>query len=501
MAKLPADLPENWTSGQIISPNGTEVGLDAKHGYNYLMKQVNAAQAGVNTLNDNMTGVAQESTLQGVKTDVETLSTAAAKEATLQTVKTNVAQVQTDVTDLSQNFNDLTSIWQHTDTTVDTVLSRVGTTTDTNGSQTAGTVMGKLNAVQGQVGQFNFSDGYFTILDETVILDAPETHTASTGMLKIGQLVIPAGVGSSVRVRSKLKNSGSENAGMLCITNTTATPTFSNNIGRLDATSTTLEEYECFVPAKPGETLYFWIGNNSSSILQVTQADLVVSYAPTGDENHVIDAGTHTANSWTRIAQYAVPKGAFGKIRFKTNIKGGSLSYLSYFAITTTTTSPGSSDALLVGKVRIRTTTLSEVYIDADVVSGETLYFWIYTDAAYSSNAMTQTELVASYTNSKMVSARALNSPSVQEGFLRPSTPYGGQDSDVDNIYYHKIALAATVSNSNLVIFNPITSNALFNTFGFGRVVNGNELRLYQPNSSNSSFGGYWRVIDFGGTN
>ena len=75
MAKLPADLPENWTSGQIISPNGTEVGLDAKHGYNYLMKQVNAAQTGVNTLNDNMTGVAQESTLQGVKTDVETLNT------------------------------------------------------------------------------------------------------------------------------------------------------------------------------------------------------------------------------------------------------------------------------------------------------------------------------------------------------------------------------------------------------------------------------------------
>ena len=24
MAKLPADLPENWTQGQIVSPNGTE---------------------------------------------------------------------------------------------------------------------------------------------------------------------------------------------------------------------------------------------------------------------------------------------------------------------------------------------------------------------------------------------------------------------------------------------------------------------------------------------
>ena len=109
MAKLPADLPENWTSGQIISPNGTEVGLDAKHGYNYLMKQVNAAQTGVNTLNDSMTGVAQESTLQGVKTDVAT--------------------VQTGVSNLN---------------------TEVGSSTDTG----TNTVMGKLNkVVEGTEGQ------------------------------------------------------------------------------------------------------------------------------------------------------------------------------------------------------------------------------------------------------------------------------------------------------------------------------------------------------------
>lgn len=41
---LPADLPENWTSGQIIAPTGEEVGMDEQHGYNYLMKQVNNAQ-------------------------------------------------------------------------------------------------------------------------------------------------------------------------------------------------------------------------------------------------------------------------------------------------------------------------------------------------------------------------------------------------------------------------------------------------------------------------
>ncbi len=45
---LPADLPENWTYGQTVSPNGTEAGLTPKHGYNYLMRQVNQAQAILN---------------------------------------------------------------------------------------------------------------------------------------------------------------------------------------------------------------------------------------------------------------------------------------------------------------------------------------------------------------------------------------------------------------------------------------------------------------------
>ena len=50
MANLPADLPTNWTQGQIISPNGTEVGLTEQHGYNYLNEQVNAAQTAVNSI-------------------------------------------------------------------------------------------------------------------------------------------------------------------------------------------------------------------------------------------------------------------------------------------------------------------------------------------------------------------------------------------------------------------------------------------------------------------
>lgn len=41
---LPQDLPTNWTYGQTVSPNGSEVGLSEQYGYNYLMAQVNAAQ-------------------------------------------------------------------------------------------------------------------------------------------------------------------------------------------------------------------------------------------------------------------------------------------------------------------------------------------------------------------------------------------------------------------------------------------------------------------------
>lgn len=48
---LPADLPENWTSDQIVAPTGAEAGLDDQHGYNYLMKQVNNAQKAATALN------------------------------------------------------------------------------------------------------------------------------------------------------------------------------------------------------------------------------------------------------------------------------------------------------------------------------------------------------------------------------------------------------------------------------------------------------------------
>lgn len=47
---LPADLPEDWNNSQYVSADGLVAGLTTKHGYNYLMGQVNAAQTAVNTL-------------------------------------------------------------------------------------------------------------------------------------------------------------------------------------------------------------------------------------------------------------------------------------------------------------------------------------------------------------------------------------------------------------------------------------------------------------------
>lgn len=77
MPNLPADLPEDWTSNQKISPNGTEVGLSEQHGYNYLMKQVNDAQNAVNNISTEigtaLDGVAQEATSQSIKTDTQTI--------------------------------------------------------------------------------------------------------------------------------------------------------------------------------------------------------------------------------------------------------------------------------------------------------------------------------------------------------------------------------------------------------------------------------------------
>lgn len=67
---LPADLPEQWTYGQTVGPNGTDVGLTEQHGYNYLMRQVNATQEGVNALGE---AFAEVPVLEGGKVPVSQL--------------------------------------------------------------------------------------------------------------------------------------------------------------------------------------------------------------------------------------------------------------------------------------------------------------------------------------------------------------------------------------------------------------------------------------------
>lgn len=48
--ELRQDLPENWTNSDYVSPGGIEVGLSEKHGYNYLMHQVNLSQKAINEI-------------------------------------------------------------------------------------------------------------------------------------------------------------------------------------------------------------------------------------------------------------------------------------------------------------------------------------------------------------------------------------------------------------------------------------------------------------------
>lgn len=63
---LPADLPEDWTSGQIVAPDGADVGLSEQHGYNYLMGQVNATQRALNTINEGFDSISGKRTCRFV---------------------------------------------------------------------------------------------------------------------------------------------------------------------------------------------------------------------------------------------------------------------------------------------------------------------------------------------------------------------------------------------------------------------------------------------------
>lgn len=89
-SELPHDLPENWTDTQYVTPGGTEAGLTEQHGYNYLMRQVNNTQKAVNEL-----------------------------DAGYAAMNAGYGEVNT----------------------------KIGSTADTGGTATSGSIMGKLNAL------------------------------------------------------------------------------------------------------------------------------------------------------------------------------------------------------------------------------------------------------------------------------------------------------------------------------------------------------------------
>lgn len=172
MPKLPADLPENWTQGQTISPNGTEVGLTEKHGYNYLMKQVNDTQTEVNNINTALTDVAQQATVDEIKNKIGTESDA----DTQPTLFGRLAQLKNVLVEKLAELLEKVSGFD----------TKIGETDDTVGSNKAGSVMGKLNTI------------YNLLMGGLVVYDEPGTYewTVPAGITKIKVSGCGAGAGA-----------------------------------------------------------------------------------------------------------------------------------------------------------------------------------------------------------------------------------------------------------------------------------------------------------------
>ena len=79
---LPADLPVDWSPGQIVAPTGEEVGLTPQHGYIYLMEQVNAAHRTLNELTAAVVAYTNDA-MPGVTTVKQALDAHEANNATL----------------------------------------------------------------------------------------------------------------------------------------------------------------------------------------------------------------------------------------------------------------------------------------------------------------------------------------------------------------------------------------------------------------------------------
>lgn len=160
MPKLPADLPENWTQGQTISPNGTEVGLTEQYGYNYLMKQVNNTQTEVNNINDALPDVAQQVTVEeinnkiGTESDADTQPTLFGRLAQMKNVLVGkLAELLTKVTGID---------------------GKIGTSGDTSGSAT---LFGQIKQNYGSLDVFDT----VRMKKEVVTVNVPSGSGTYTG--------------------------------------------------------------------------------------------------------------------------------------------------------------------------------------------------------------------------------------------------------------------------------------------------------------------------------
>ena len=153
MPKLPADLPENWTQGQTISPNGTETGLTEQHGYNYLMKQVNNTQTEVNNINGALPDVAQQATVNEINNKIGTESDA----DTQPTLFGRLAQVKNVLLEkLAEMLTKVTGI-----------DGKIGTNEDTAGSAT---LFGQVKDIAK-----NMPTGVIKSVQRGVITNVPDT--------------------------------------------------------------------------------------------------------------------------------------------------------------------------------------------------------------------------------------------------------------------------------------------------------------------------------------
>lgn len=171
MANLPADLPTNWTQGQIISPNGTEVGLTEQYGYNYLNEQVNNTQTEVNSLS-----TAQTSTQQQVNT-----------------LNTQVGNIQGQVTTHGQsitNLQETTTTQGQNITTLQGQVSTLNQTTTTQGENIS-TLQNEVSAINTALDGVAQESSVQDIIDSIgATNDSGATATTGTLMAKVNDLIV-----------------------------------------------------------------------------------------------------------------------------------------------------------------------------------------------------------------------------------------------------------------------------------------------------------------------